>query len=137
MTEVESKIFPIEKLREFCIRVFVHCGVPKDDAAQAAEVLACADLRGIESHGVARMYSYFGMLSEGNINPKPKSKSCARHRAQRPWTATTVWAWSWGRKRIASPWTWPKNAAQAGSAFATQITSGSRGTTFCKRWSAI
>src|SRR5947207_3974444 len=74
MTEVESKIFPIEKLREFCIRVFVHCGVPKDDAAQAAEVLACADLRGIDSHGVARMYSYFGMLSEGHINPKPEIK---------------------------------------------------------------
>src|SRR5881397_188898 len=75
MTEVESKIFPIEKLREFCIRVFVHCGVPKDDAAQAAEVLACADLRGIDSHGVARMYSYFGMLSEGHINPKPQIKT--------------------------------------------------------------
>ena len=75
MTEIESKIVPIEKLREFCIRVFLHCGVPKDDARQAAEVLACADLRGIDSHGVARMYSYFGMLSEGHINPKPQIKT--------------------------------------------------------------
>jgi LDH2 family malate/lactate/ureidoglycolate dehydrogenase len=72
MAEVESRIFPIEKLREFCARVFLHFGVPKDDAAQAAEVLACADLRAIDSHGVARMYSYFGMLSEGHINPKPR-----------------------------------------------------------------
>ena len=75
MTEVESKIFPIEKLREFCIRVFLHCGVTKNDATQAAEVLACADLRGIDSHGIARMYSYFGMLSEGHINPKPQIKT--------------------------------------------------------------
>ena len=75
MTEVESKIFPIEKLREFCIRVFLHFGAPKNDATQAAEVLACADMRGIDSHGVARMYSYFGMLSEGHINPKPKIKT--------------------------------------------------------------
>ena len=74
MFEVESKVFPIETLREFCTRVFIHFGVPKDDATQAADVLACADLRGVDSHGVARMYSYFGMLSEGRINPKPRVK---------------------------------------------------------------
>lgn len=74
MAEIESKIFPIEKLREFCMRVFLHFGVPQKDAEQAADVLACADLRGIDSHGVARMYSYFGMLSEGHINPKAKIK---------------------------------------------------------------
>jgi len=74
MTEVESRTFPIEKLHEFCTRVFLHFGVPKKDAEQAADVLACADLRGIDSHGVARMYSYFGMLSEGHINPKAKIK---------------------------------------------------------------
>lgn len=72
MTEIESRIFPIERLREFCTRVFLHFGVPKDGAEQAADVLACADLRGIDSHGIARMYSYFGMLSEGHINPKAK-----------------------------------------------------------------
>ena len=75
MTEVESRIFHIETLREFCTRVFLHFRVPKDDAAQAADVLACADLRGIDSHGVARLYSYFGMLSEGHINPKPQIKT--------------------------------------------------------------
>ena len=72
MAEVASKIFPIERLREFSIRVFTHFGVPKEDADQAADVLAAADLRGIDSHGVARLYSYFGLLSEGLINPKPK-----------------------------------------------------------------
>ena len=72
--EVEAKIFSIEALREFSTRVFLHFGVPKDEAAQAADVLACADLRGIDSHGVARLYSYFGMLSEGRINPKPQVK---------------------------------------------------------------
>src|SRR5215475_10712737 len=74
MADIETKIFPIDSLREFCTRVFLHFGVPKEDAEQAADVLACADLRGIDSHGVARMYSYFGMLSEGRINPKPKIK---------------------------------------------------------------
>jgi L-2-hydroxycarboxylate dehydrogenase (NAD+) len=69
--EVAVKIFPIEMLREFSTRVFLTFGIPEGDAMQAADVLASADLRGIDSHGVARLYSYFGLLSEGLINPKP------------------------------------------------------------------
>ena len=72
MATIEAKIFPIEALREFSTRVFLHFGVPKTDAAQAADVLASADLRGIDSHGVARLTSYSGLLSEGLINPTPK-----------------------------------------------------------------
>ncbi len=74
MAEAETKIFPIEALRDFSTRVFLRFGVPKSDAMQAAEVLACADLRGIDSHGVARLHSYFDMLSLGRINPKPEIK---------------------------------------------------------------
>jgi hypothetical protein len=37
-------------------------------------VLAAADLRGIDSHGVAWLHTYFDMLSEGRINPKPEVK---------------------------------------------------------------
>ena len=72
MAELETKVFHIDALREFSTGVFLHFGVPQEDAAQAADVLASADLRGIDSHGVARLYSYFGMLSEGHINPKPR-----------------------------------------------------------------
>jgi LDH2 family malate/lactate/ureidoglycolate dehydrogenase len=75
MADIEVKIFSIEALREFSTRVFLHFGVPQADATQAAAVLASADLRGIDSHGVARLYSYFGMLSEGHINPKPRIKT--------------------------------------------------------------
>jgi LDH2 family malate/lactate/ureidoglycolate dehydrogenase len=74
MAEIETKTFTIEELREFSRRVFVHCGVPQRDAALAAEVLARADLRGIDSHGVARLRSYFEMLGAGNINPTPRVK---------------------------------------------------------------
>ena len=72
MAIIESKVYSIEVLREFSTRIFLHFGVPREDANQAADVLASADLRGIDSHGVARLYSYFGMLSEGHINPNPK-----------------------------------------------------------------
>ena len=40
--------------------------------ALAAEILALSDLRGIESHGVARLHSYFDMLDLGRINPRPQ-----------------------------------------------------------------
>src|SRR2546427_233943 len=74
MAEVETKLFPLEVLRDFSNQVFLHFGVPKHAAAQAAEVLAAADLRGIDSHGVARLHSYFDMLTLGRINPRPEIK---------------------------------------------------------------
>ena len=67
----ETKVFPVEALRKFSTRVFLHLGCPKVDAEQAADVLACADLRGIDSHGIARLHSYFEMLSQGGVNPQP------------------------------------------------------------------
>jgi L-2-hydroxycarboxylate dehydrogenase (NAD+) len=75
MADIEAKVFPIEALREFSTRVFLHFGVPKEEAAQAADVLASADLRGIDSHGVARLHTYFDLLREGRINPKPQIKT--------------------------------------------------------------
>lgn len=61
-------------LRNFSTQVFMHFGVPQGDAEQAAGVLAKSDLRGIDSHGVARLHTYFEMLELGRINPKPKIK---------------------------------------------------------------
>ena len=74
MESVDVMTFPAEMLCEFCTRVFMYFGVPKSDATQAADVLVAADLRGIDSHGVARLASYVGLLSEGLINPKPQIK---------------------------------------------------------------
>jgi LDH2 family malate/lactate/ureidoglycolate dehydrogenase len=63
--------FPVEQLREFCARTFEHFGVPPADAARAADVLTAADLRGVDSHGVARLRFYFDLLAHGRINPHP------------------------------------------------------------------
>ena len=71
MAEVETRTYPIERLREFSVRVFQHFGVPTGEAEQAADVLAVGDLRGIDSHGIARLHSYYSMLSAGRINPRP------------------------------------------------------------------
>ncbi|HSU17564.1 Ldh family oxidoreductase [Longimicrobium sp.] len=66
-----AETFPIERLREFSTRVFAACGVPEEDAALAAGVLASADLRGIDTHGVARLPQYHEMFEQGRINPRP------------------------------------------------------------------
>jgi LDH2 family malate/lactate/ureidoglycolate dehydrogenase len=63
--------FPWQRLHEFCAGVFVHLGVPPADARLAADVLSLADRRGIDSHGVARLRTYFDLLSAGRINPRP------------------------------------------------------------------
>jgi LDH2 family malate/lactate/ureidoglycolate dehydrogenase len=67
----EARLFPAERLHEFCVRVFQHLGVPKAEAHLAADVLASADRRGIDSHGVARLRTYSDLLGAGRINPRP------------------------------------------------------------------
>ena len=68
------RFFSRECLADFSTAVFRHFGVPKADAAQAADVLAKSDIRGIDSHGVARLHTYVEMLELGRINPKPNIK---------------------------------------------------------------
>jgi len=63
-----------DDLAAFCTRVFESFGVPRADAATAAGVLLFADLRGVDSHGVARMYAYHEMLDAGRINPTPNPR---------------------------------------------------------------
>ncbi|MFG0283803.1 MAG: Ldh family oxidoreductase [Phycisphaerales bacterium JB039] len=76
--------FPIEQLHEFCRRTFLHFEAPEDDARLAADVLAASDIRGIDSHGVGRLHTYFEMLDAGNINPRPQLRIVR----QSPSTAT-------------------------------------------------
>jgi LDH2 family malate/lactate/ureidoglycolate dehydrogenase len=54
---IEIRTFEPEALRRFSQRVFEHFGVPETDARLAASILQAADLRGIDSHGVARLGS--------------------------------------------------------------------------------
>lgn len=68
----EPRRFAPDALFDFCVAVFEHFGVPEPDARLAAGVLQRADLRGIDSHGVARLHTYFDMLTLGRINPRPK-----------------------------------------------------------------
>jgi LDH2 family malate/lactate/ureidoglycolate dehydrogenase len=70
----EIYVFPAPYLKNFAAEVFMHFGITEADAWQAADVLSRSDLRGIDSHGVARLHTYFDMLGLGRINAKPKIK---------------------------------------------------------------
>ena len=52
----------------------MHFGFSSEHANQSAEVLLAADLRGIDSHGVARLTGYCRLIKSGRINPKPNMK---------------------------------------------------------------
>lgn len=64
--------FSKDKLSGFTQRVFEHCGMNSPDASLAAEVLLSADLRGIDSHGVARLSGYVRLweAQRANMNPQ-------------------------------------------------------------------
>jgi LDH2 family malate/lactate/ureidoglycolate dehydrogenase len=66
----ESLIYPVDALKAYVASYFTALDVPEIDAHIAADVLVSADLRGINSHGVIRLYSYYGdRLLKGQINP--------------------------------------------------------------------
>ncbi len=63
-----------ETLLLFVQRVFEAMGCPPADAALAADVLVSADLRGVDSHGVARLPGYVRLHELGRLNPTPNLK---------------------------------------------------------------
>ena len=63
--------FAAADLHGFIVDVFQSFEVPDADARTAADVLIASDLRGIDSHGVARLITYVDMLTAGRINPTP------------------------------------------------------------------
>ena len=64
-------IIPYSELLEFTIAIFRQIGCPEKDANTAAVTLLSADLRGIDSHGVARLVGYVRLQEAGRANPKP------------------------------------------------------------------
>ncbi|MDI7278188.1 MAG: Ldh family oxidoreductase, partial [Anaerolineae bacterium] len=64
-------------LRAFCEEVFACLGVPHEDAVVTADVLVAADLRGIDSHGVARLKRYVDGLRDGVMRPRPSTRVLA------------------------------------------------------------
>jgi LDH2 family malate/lactate/ureidoglycolate dehydrogenase len=63
-----------QRLRSFTEQVFLKMGCPPEDARLAADVLLRSDLRGIDSHGVARLTGYVRLWEKKRINATPVVK---------------------------------------------------------------
>ena len=76
MAEAASVVRAADLL-DFCVRVFVAMGVSLEDARITADVLVEANLRGIDSHGVARLARYVNGLRDGVMVARPQVKVTA------------------------------------------------------------
>ncbi|MEX1201914.1 MAG: Ldh family oxidoreductase [Ferruginibacter sp.] len=63
--------FSYETLYAFSKNIFLKIGCSSADAAIASTVLLSADLRGVDSHGVARLSGYVRLWEAGRVNATP------------------------------------------------------------------
>jgi LDH2 family malate/lactate/ureidoglycolate dehydrogenase len=68
----EKMKVPYEELKEIGILALEKVGVPLEEARATVEILLCADLRGVSSHGVQRLLMYVPKIRKGLMNPRPK-----------------------------------------------------------------
>lgn len=69
-----AQIFSYDRLFDFTLAVFKKMGCPDEDATMATTVLLSADLRGVDSHGVARLSGYVRLWNAKRINAAPQIK---------------------------------------------------------------
>jgi len=63
--------YSLQQLESFTKNIFVKIGCPEADAITATKVLLSADLRGVDSHGVARLSGYVRLWEINRINATP------------------------------------------------------------------
>lgn len=59
-------------LFDFAHTIFLKIGCPEEDALVATKVLLSADMRGIDSHGIARLTGYVRLWEAGRVNAVPQ-----------------------------------------------------------------
>lgn len=69
-----EKVYSLKTLQSFTESLLRHIGCSAADARLAAEVLLTADLRGIDSHGIARLSGYVRLWEGKRINTAPEIK---------------------------------------------------------------
>jgi L-2-hydroxycarboxylate dehydrogenase (NAD+) len=69
-----SKKYSYQQLFSFCENIFLKIGCSNVDAKVAASSLLIADVRGVDSHGVARLSGYVRLWEAKRINTAPDIK---------------------------------------------------------------
>ncbi|UCG67084.1 MAG: Ldh family oxidoreductase [Deltaproteobacteria bacterium] len=75
MVEGVSKRIRFDDLKLFCRQAYMKAGVPEREACIVADLLARADLRGVETHGVTRLPIYIQRLQKGYVRAECKITS--------------------------------------------------------------
>lgn len=68
---MNDQVLPYPHLWNFANQLFIKMGCPEAQAKEAADVLLSADLRGIDSHGLARLSGYVRLWEVKRINTAP------------------------------------------------------------------
>ena len=71
---MSNKYFSYKKLFDFTKAVFLQMGCSEEHADTATSTLLSADLRGIDSHGIARLIGYVRLWEVKRINATPNIK---------------------------------------------------------------
>ena len=69
-----STLYTYQQLYDFAHKIFRKMGCPESDATTACDTLLSADLRGVDSHGVARLSGYVRLWDKERINATPDIK---------------------------------------------------------------
>ncbi|RAI01904.1 hydroxyacid dehydrogenase [Acuticoccus sediminis] len=67
-----DRLIGVDALTRVVADILAAYAMPADDARFCAECLIEADLRGVSSHGIARLPTYARRLREGVLNPAPR-----------------------------------------------------------------
>ncbi|MEO6230190.1 MAG: Ldh family oxidoreductase [Ferruginibacter sp.] len=69
-----EKVYTYQHLYDFAKNIFIKIGCNELNANTAAKVLLSADLRGVDSHGIARLTGYVRLWEAKRINANPDIK---------------------------------------------------------------
>src|SRR6476660_3379036 len=67
-----SQIFSYKQLLDFARNIFLQIGCDEENAVLASRVLLSADIRGVDSHGIARLSGYVRLWDAKRVNATPQ-----------------------------------------------------------------
>jgi len=76
-----AAVVPWDTLVEFAARAYEACGLPPDQAHDAAEAIVDADGHGTTTHGLKNLRNYVTSLRDGRANPKPNIRVIGGNKA--------------------------------------------------------
>ncbi len=76
MTQAAVRL-PVSTLQRFVTDLFLRLGLTEEEATISADVLLAADIRGLDSHGLARIPMYVNRIRSGLVNLRPNFRVIA------------------------------------------------------------